>query len=164
MIMVASGLSATDLVAAIEAGRRGGSWSGSSGITSSAVAAAVALGVPSAVGWMDNGNGSVTCAFAAPGDTNLDWSVDILDASNFIAGGKFDTSLPATWGEGDFNYDDAVDILDAAEFFAAGLYDAGPYNSAPATIAAVPEPSVLALAGVGFGLVGVMAARRKRAD
>ena len=162
MITVASGLSATDLVAAIEAGRRGGSWSGSSGITSSAVAAAVALGVPSAVGWMDNGNGSVTCAFAAPGDTNLDWSVDILDASNFIAGGKFDTNLPATWGEGDFNYDSAVDILDAADFFATGFYDAGAYNAASGSIAAVPEPHVLGMVGVGAGLAGWLAVRRKR--
>jgi autotransporter-associated beta strand protein len=162
MITVASGLSASDLVAAIEAGRRGGSWSGSSGITSSTVAAAVALGVPSAVGWMDNGNGSVTCAFATPGDTNLDWSVDILDASNFIAGGKFDTNLPATWSEGDFNYDSAVDILDAADFFATGFYDAGAYNAASGSIAAVPEPHVLGMVGVGAGLAGWLAVRRKR--
>ena len=162
MITVARGLSATDLVAAIETGRRGGSWTGSSGITSSAVAAAVALGVPSAVGWLDNGNGSVTFAFAAPGDTNLDWSVDILDASNFIAAGKFDTSLPATWGEGDFNYDRAVDILDAADFFSTGFYDAGAYNAASGSIAAVPEPNGLGMVSAGVGLAGLLAARRKR--
>jgi hypothetical protein len=57
-----------------------------------------------------------------------------------------------------------VDILDAAEFFAAGLYDAGPYNSATGTIAAVPEPNVLVLAGAGVGFVALMAARRNRAD
>jgi hypothetical protein len=111
---------------------------------------------------MDNGNGSVTFAFAAPGDTNLDWSVDILDASNFIAGGKFDTSLLATWSEGDFNYDSAVDILDAADFFATGFYDAGAYNAASGSIAAVPEPNVLGVVGVGAGLAGLLAVRRKR--
>ena len=164
MITVANGLLQSDLVTALQSGRADGSWTGSSGITSSAAAMSTAFSVPRSVGWRDNGDGSLAFGYAAQGDTNLDWSVDILDAGNFITGGKFDTSLPATWGEGDFNYDDAVDILDAAEFFAAGLYDAGPYNAASGTIAAVPEPNVLALAGVGFGCVGLMAARRKLAD
>lgn len=164
MITVASGLSESDLVTALQSGHADGSWTGSSGITSSAAAFSIACSVPRSVGWRDNGDGSLAFGYAAQGDTNLDWSVDILDAGNFMTGGKFDTSLPATWGEGDFNYDGAVDILDAAEFFAAGLYDAGPYNSASGTIAAVPEPNMLALAGVGFGFVGLMAARRKRAD
>ncbi len=34
-------------------------------------------------------------AFAAPGDTNLDWTLDILDAGNFLSFGKFDTGLRA---------------------------------------------------------------------
>jgi len=164
MITVANGLLQSDLVTALQSGRADGSWAGASGITSSAAAMSIASSVPRSVGWRDNGDGSLAFGYAAQGDTNLDWSVDILDAGNFITGGKFDTSLPATWGEGDFNYDDAVDILDAAEFFAAGLYDAGPYNSATGTIAAVPEPNVLALAGVCVGFVGLMAARRNRAD
>lgn len=164
IITVANGLLQSDLVTALQSGRADGSWTGSSGITSSAAAMSTAFSVPRSVGWRDNGDGSLAFGYAAQGDTNLDWSVDILDAGNFITGGKFDTSLPATWGEGDFNYDDAVDILDAAEFFAAGLYDAGPYNSATGTIAAVPEPNVLALAGVCVGFVGWMAARRNRAD
>jgi autotransporter-associated beta strand protein len=164
MITVANGLLQSDLVTALQSGRADGSWAGASGITSSAVAMSIAFSVPRSVGWRDNGDGSLAFGYAAQGDTNLDWSVDILDAGNFITGGKFDTSLLATWGEGDFNYDDAVDILDAAEFFAAGLYDAGPYNSATGSIAAVPEPNVLVLAGVGFGFMGLMAARRNRAD
>jgi len=87
--------------------------------------------------------------------------VDILDAGNFLTGGKFDTGLPATWIEGDFNYDKVVDILDAADFFATSLYDAGSYNSRAGNVAAVPEPSTLGL--VGVGIAGLMAARRKRA-
>jgi hypothetical protein len=107
----------------------------------------VAASVPRAVGWLDNGDGSVAFAFAAPGDTNLDWSVDILDAANFLSFGKFDTGLPASWLEGDFRYDGVVDILDAADFFATGLFDAGRYNpsaaasSSAGAVAAVPEPS-----------------------
>ena len=162
MITVAGGLSAADLVAAVEAGRSGGTWTGSSGITSSAVAAAVAQGVPSAVGWLDNRDGSVTFAYAASGDTNLDWCVDVLDAANFLAGGKFDSGLSATWIEGDFNYDNAVDILDAADFVSTGVFDTGPYNSASGTIAAVPEPGVLGVLGMGAGVAGLMAAGQRR--
>ena len=123
----------------------------------------VASGVPRAVGWLDNGDGSVSAAFAATGDTNLDWVIDILDVGNFLAMGKFDTGLPATWAEGDFGYDGVVDILDVADFFSTGLYDAGGYNAPAGTIAAVPEPSVMGLVGVGAGVAGLMAIRRKRA-
>ena len=142
---IAGGMTAVQLVAELIEGRGDGSWTGSSGITSSSAAAAVASSVPRAVGWIDNGDGSVTAAFAAPGDTNLDWAIDILDAGNFLAGGKFDTGLPASWVEGDFSYDGIVDILDAADFFATGLYDAGNYNVSPAAagaVAAVPEPVI----------------------
>ncbi|MFM7206356.1 MAG: PEP-CTERM sorting domain-containing protein [Planctomycetaceae bacterium] len=101
-------------------------------------------------------------AYAAPGDTNLDWSVDILDAANFLAGGKFDSGTPASWNEGDFGYDGIVDILDAADFLSTGLFDAGPYNPPAGSIAAVPEPTATALAAAGIGLLGLGALRRKR--
>jgi autotransporter-associated beta strand protein len=142
-LTIASGLTATELVAEILEGRGDGSWTGTSGITSSTAAAEAAAGTPRAVGWIDNGDGSLTTAYAAPGDTNIDWSIDILDAANFLSGGKFDTGSPAIWFEGDFSYDGIVDILDAADFFATGLYDAGTYNTAPGLsggVAAVPEP------------------------
>ncbi|MFM7244710.1 MAG: beta strand repeat-containing protein [Planctomycetaceae bacterium] len=142
-ITIASGMTGPQLVAEILEGRGDGSWTGSSGITSSVAATEVASSIPRAVGWIDNGDGSLTAAYAAPGDTNIDWSIDILDASNFLALGKFDTGEPATWIEGDFSYDGIVDILDAADFFATGLYDAGNYNTAPGVsgVAAVPEPT-----------------------
>jgi autotransporter-associated beta strand protein len=162
-LTISSGLTGTELVAEILEGRGDGSWTGPSGITSSTAAAEVAGGVPRAVGWIDNGDGSLTAAYAAPGDTNVDWSIDILDASNFLAGGKFDTGSPAVWVEGDFSYDGIVDILDAADFFATGLYDAGNYNAAPGIsggVAAVPEPSVWIFGLVGVGL-GATAARRR---
>ena len=159
LVTVASGLTATDLVTAIVAGRGDGSWTGTSGITSSVAASDVAVSIPRAVGWLDNGDGSMTAAFAAPGDTNLDWKVDVLDASNFLAFGKYDTGLPATWLEGDFNYDGVVDVLDAADFIGTGLYDTGNYNTpvGASGIAAVPEPAIpagllLASAAVVCGL------------
>jgi autotransporter-associated beta strand protein len=143
-LTIVAGFTPTALVARIIEGRGDGSWNGTSGITSSAAAADLARSIPRAVGWLDNGGGSVTASYAAQGDTNLDWNVDILDAANFLAGGKFDSGTIATWNEGDFGYDGAVDILDAADFLSTGLFDAGPYGTATAaagTIAAVPEPA-----------------------
>ncbi len=162
---VASGLSATDLVSQILAGRGDGSWTGTRGITSSTAAADTALGVPRAVGWLDNGAGSLSFAFAAPGDTNLDWQVDVLDAANVLASGKFNTGAPATWFEGDFNYDGVVDVLDAANFITTVLYDQGPYNppaGVVAQVSAVPEPSAVSLAAVFGGWLVVRRWRRWR--
>jgi hypothetical protein len=164
-VTVASGLTASGLVTAIMTGRGDGSWTGTSGITSSVAAADVAVSIPRAVGWLDNGDGSVTAAFAAPGDTNIDWQVDVLDASNFLSFGKYDTGLPATWLEGDFNYDGVVDVLDAADFFCTGLYDTGIYNP-PAgvvgAVAAVPEPrsAVFMVLAAAVGMCQVARQRR----
>ncbi len=163
-LTIGSGLSAAQLVVELLEGRSGGSWTGTSGITSSVAAANVASSVARAVGWLDNGNGSLTVAYAAPGDTNLDWSVDILDVANFLALGKFDSGQAATWLQGDFNYDGIVDILDAASFASTGLFNAGNYNTAPGTtgaIAAVPEPSGIAIAAAG-AIAAIGLARRRR--
>ena len=164
-VTVASGLSAAGMVAAILDGRGDGTWNGTRGISSSAVAADVAVSIPRAIGWLDNGDGSVAFSYAAPGDTNIDGQVDILDGANFLAGGKFDSGTPATWNEGDFGYDGVVDILDAADFLSTGLFDAGPYNAAAAAgsapVAAVPEPSAGLLA-CGAVLAMAVAWRRAR--
>ncbi|MFM7205080.1 MAG: PEP-CTERM sorting domain-containing protein, partial [Planctomycetaceae bacterium] len=161
MVTVAAGLSATDMVAAIVTGLGDGSWNGPSGITSSVAAAS---GGDRTVGWLDNGDGSVTFAFAAAGDTNLDWQVDILDAANFLSGGKFDSGSPASWNEGDFTYDGVVDVLDAASFLSTGLFDAGAYNAAAPTaggIAAVPEPAAWPLAAAALGCIAARRVRRR---
>ena len=158
MVTVANGLSSISLVNSLQSGRTGGSWTGSSGITSSAAASSNGTRT---VGWLDNGNGSMTFAYAAPGDSNLDWTVDILDAGNFLSFGKFDTGLAATWIEGDFNYDNSVDILDAADFFATGLYDAGGYNApGAAPLVPVPEPSASVWWGIGLAF-GAWVIRRR---
>ena len=164
-VTVAAGLSAAGMVTAILKGRGDGTWNGTNGITSSAVAADVVASIPRSVGWLDNGDGSVVFAYSAPGDTNIDGQVDILDGANFLAGGKFDSGTPASWNEGDFGYDGLVDILDAADFLSTGLFDAGPYIAATAgaggAVAAVPEPT-----SAGLAVIAVVAAawcgRRQR--
>jgi hypothetical protein len=165
-LTIGSGMTATQLVTELIEGRGNGSWNGTSGITSSTAAADLASSIPRAVGWLDNGDGSFSVAFAAPGDTNIDWQVDILDAGNFLTLGKYDTGLPASWLEGDFNYDGVVDIQDAAEFFGTGLYDTGSYNPAPGqagSVAAVPEPAGPTLLACGTLAVISWCLRRNRA-
>jgi autotransporter-associated beta strand protein len=138
--IAAGGITAADLKADVLAGRAGGLWSGSSGITSAAVAV---VGQTRSVGWLANADGTLRVGFAANGDTNIDGSIDILDAANFVASNRFDTGAAANWQDGDFNYDGVVDILDAGDFLAADLYDAGVYL--PVTVpqvTAVPEPDV----------------------
>ncbi|MFZ4636730.1 MAG: autotransporter-associated beta strand repeat-containing protein [Pirellulales bacterium] len=163
MVTVAHGLTPAALVTAIVVGLGDGSWNGTSGITSSAALTDVASGIPRAVGWLGNGDGSVMFGYAATGDTNLDWVIDILDVANFIDSGKFNSGLTATWAEGDFNYDGFADILDMADFVSTGLFDTGPYNAPAGSIAAVPEPSTLGFVSIGAGIAALVAVRRKRA-
>ncbi len=161
-LTVTAGLEVHDLRTALLAGRGDGTWNGVSGITSSQARSAIMSNVPRTVGWLDNGSGSVTFGFAAPGDTNLDWRVDVEDLSSLISGGKLNTGQSATWAEGDFNYDGIVDLLDIGELISANLYDAGDYNTTPfGAITGVPEPSGRELVGVGLSFAGLMAARRK---
>jgi len=143
-LTVASGQTASGLVNQIMNGIVNG---GTTGITSSHASAS---GGAFTVGWLDNGDGSMTFGYAAPGDTNLDWSIDILDVADFIGSGKFNSSLSASWAEGEFNYDGVVDMLDIADFMSSGLFNAGPYNAPAANIAAVPEPGTTAMAVAGL--------------
>ena len=162
--IAAGGITSESLVAALGAGRGDGSWTGASGIRSSAAATLVAAGESREVGWVARPDGSFFVAVAAPGDANVDGAVDILDASTFLVSGKFDTGLPAVWEEGDFGSDGVVDILDAAAFINTGLFDAGFYNSSSSSavrVAPVPEPTPFGLAGL-VALGGVFVARWHR--
>ena len=161
---VAAGLSRLDMLTALATGRGDGSWNGTSGISSSNAQADLVVGLPRTVGWLDNGDGSVSVAYAAPGDTNLDWTVDILDAANILAGGKFDSGTPASWNEGDFDYDGVVDIIDVADFLSTGLFNAGPYNppSPGGDIAAVPEPAAATMIAAGVVLAAILRRSRMR--
>jgi len=159
--VAAGGITAADLMADLLVGRNGGSWDGVGGIVSTAVASALAASRPRTIGWLTLDDGSLRIAAAAPGDLNLDGVVDLLDAANLLAGGKYDTGLPADWSLGDATYDGIVDILDASEFMGTGLYDAGPYDIvvAAGSVAAVPEPTMWPLIAATIGL---MAARGHR--
>lgn len=156
------GIAATDLVAALVAGRNGGGWNGTAGITSSVAATAVAGGVDRSVGWRENPDGSFVVTVAAPGDTDLDGIVDILDVANVFGGGMFNSGLRAVWFDGDFNYDGSADILDVADFVSAGLFDTGPYGSALRPVAAVPEPVLSGTVVLGLAAVGLSRLRQPR--
>jgi autotransporter-associated beta strand protein len=153
MLTVASGQTPSGLVNQIMVGIVGG---GTTGITSSDAAQ---TGGAFTVGWLDNGDGSMTFGYAATGDTNLDMSVDVLDVANVISSGKFNSGLDATWAEGDFTYDGLADILDIATVMSSGLFNADPYNASSPSVAAVPEPAscVVTIAG----LLLLAAARRR---
>jgi sulfatase modifying factor 1 len=159
LLTVADGLSALNLYASLSVGRGSGVWDGSSGIKSSS---AFSSGGTRTVGWLDNGDGSVTFGYAAAGDANLDWTIDIIDIANFLGSGKFNSGLTATWAEGDFNYDGFADITDIADFISSGLFNAGPYNTPAGTIAAVPEPSTYAMAVAGIACGGYSLFRRRK--
>jgi hypothetical protein len=162
--VAAGGMSAAQLVAALTAGRNGGSWAGAPGITSRSVAADVAGGLSRSVGWMSRGDGGLTFGYAAPGDTNLDGLIDVVDMATFMSAGKYESGLPATWAEGDFNYDGFVDLLDAADFMAGGLFDAGIYSGPSGGIAAVPEPAGLGVIGFLVAAPGLARAAMRRRD
>jgi autotransporter-associated beta strand protein len=133
------------------AGRNDGAWDGATGIVSRIAATQDSR----SVGWAVLYDGSMQIAFAAPGDANIDGTIDILDAANFIAGGTFDTGALASWDGGDFNYDSMVDILDAADFLGSGLFDAGGYLPAgsaqpPAGTAEAASLDTMSLAFAAF--------------
>ncbi|MGI9176281.1 MAG: autotransporter-associated beta strand repeat-containing protein [Pirellulales bacterium] len=162
-VRIGGGLTSRELVSRLTAGRGAGSWSGNGGITSSAVAAAIASGQPRAVGWRDDSGGAFTIAFAAPGDINLDGSIDILDAARILAAGRFDTGAAATWAEGDSNYDGFFDVLDVADFIGTGLFnrsDSLAMTQSAAAMAASPAAArTLSSVEVAFiALVGQEAA------
>ena len=162
--VAAGGITAADLMADLLVGRNGGSWDGVGGIVSTAVASALAASRPRTIGWLALDDGSLRIAAAAPGDLNLDGVVDLLDAANLLAGGKYDTGLPADWSLGDATYDGIVDILDASEFMGTGLYDSGPYDVvvAAGSVAAVPEPTMWPLIAATIGLMAAGGRRSGR--
>jgi autotransporter-associated beta strand protein len=161
--IAAGGMTAADLRADLAAGFAGGSWSGTSGIVSLAVAQDQASGLSRTIGWADVGDGALVVGYAAAGDTNLDGFLDLLDAANLLSAGLYDSSSPAIWSQGDFNYDATVDVLDAADLLSTGLFDQGSYiGAAVPGVVAVPEPAVAASAGLLAGLAIAAKALRRR--
>ncbi len=163
-MVIRSGSSTGDLVAAIRKGLGDGSWNGDSGISSSVAAADVELGNARAVGWLANDDGSVTVAYAAPGDVDLDGAIDLLDVAGFLSLARLDTGEPSVWSEGDFNADGIVDLLDISLSLATNLYDAGGYRPAPQSLTAVPEPTSICSVAAAMAILTATAAvgRRRR--
>ena len=159
--IAAGGIDPTMLVAQLTAGRGAGSWTGGTGISSAAVASAVARGDSRAVGWMANDDGSLSVAATAPGDANLDGVVDILDAALVVAADLFNKPSAAVWAQGDFTYDGVVDILDVSAFLSGGLFDQGAFGTSGVTAAvvSVPEPTVPAQALLAAVLLTMTAVR-----
>jgi autotransporter-associated beta strand protein len=156
-VTVAAGLSEADVREAILAGLGDGSWTGP-GVVSSAAASAAAGS--RTVGYVVNADGSVTLAFAAAGDANLDGQVDIFDLLVIDSKGGYGTVQAASWAAGDMNHDGAVNVFDLLAIDGAGAYGGGSYLPA-VTTAAVPEPAALAAAGMAAALC-LLRRRRER--
>lgn len=154
LAIAAGGMSEADLRAALVAGRNGGSWDGLVGISSADA------GSGRAVGYVVNGDGSTTVAYAAPGDTDLNGQVDVFDLVAMTTGGSYGSGAAAVWATGDFNYDGLSNVFDLVDVETGGAFNQGDYLPVTATVATVPEPSLLLLsAAVAIGYV----VRRRRA-
>jgi hypothetical protein len=75
-------MNAESIIRLILVARGNGSWTASSGLGSSVVTAIGAQGVRRGIGWLANGDGSNSVAYAASGDTDIDGFVDILNGAN----------------------------------------------------------------------------------
>jgi hypothetical protein len=84
------------------------------------------------VGWIDDGAGGLSVAFSAPGDSNIDGFVDILDVGDFVVTGLYN----------------------------AGTYL--PVPSASVVVTAVPEPATGVAAGLACLIAAMQARRRVR--
>lgn len=159
--VTAIGLTEIDIRSKLIAGRNGGSWDGTNGITSTFAGGDRAIGYRVA-------DGALEMAFAAPGDSNLDGVIDILDIGDILSAGKFNTGEPANWTQGDMNYDNVFDIVDLADILGTGLFNQGNYLiQGAASSAAVETSSVatfdlaLVLAALAMDPVGATTTKRK---
>ncbi len=157
---------------AINAAATGGTFTGTTGITSSVAKSIDADPTPlkkTGLGYAVASSVNLTSVDGTPvnptdvivkytliGDSNLDGVVNALDF-NAIAT-NFGTS--GSWWQGDSTYDGTVDINDfvaMAQNFGAAL-PAPPSSSLPALGALVPEPTMLGL----LGCAGLLMSRRRQ--
>ena len=90
-----------------------------------------------------------------PGDANLDGKVNINDLTVVLS--HYGQTAGTTWTSGDFLGDGRVDINDLTIVLAHYGQSLG---SSAAAVAAVPEPSAMAIAAAA--LLGLLACARKR--
>ena len=162
--LIVESVDAGSLRTALIAGRNGGDWDGTAGITSSAIA-----GEPGtrAVGYTVGQAGSAVVAFAAPGDINLDGEVNVFDLVGVNGSATYGNGEPAIWSQGDFNYDGATNVFDLVAIGGGGVYGQGGYlplaggDILPGSVTAVPEPTGLVILLTAAALA-VPLARRGR--
>ena len=129
LVIAAGGIDPAELRAAIVAGRNGGTWDGSGGISSTTAAATAGR----AVGYAPGGNGTTVVAFAALGDADLNGQVNVLDLVAMDSSGSFNSGGPAEWYQGDFDYSGGTNAFDLIALDSGGAFGAGDYNQAPAS-------------------------------
>ena len=119
-----AGVSEATVRQMLVAGFNEGTWDGFSGFTSRAAIP----GSGRTLGYLI-ASGSITIAYDAAGDANLDGVVDIADMASFVANIDAPDLVEVGWNAGDFNYDGLVDQLDLSDFLGTGLFDEGYYLS-----------------------------------
>jgi autotransporter-associated beta strand protein len=160
--IAAGGITASDLRASLIAGRNGGTWNGSTGITSTTAATS---GGTRGVGYVVAGDGSASVSFAAAGDVDLSGQVNVFDLVAINSSGKYGTGSASVWSQGDFNYDGSTNVFDLVGVNTAGAYGQGNYFPAAQTagtfakVTAVPEPATWAL---GMAAIGAVRLLRRR--
>ena len=160
LVIAVGGYDPTVVRQLIIAGRNGGTWLGTTGISSTTAATTSGR----AVGHGPGANGSLILGFAAPGDANMDNQVSAFDLVAVQSSGLFGTGTGGLWNLGDYNYDGVVNILDMVTVNSAGVYSKGDYNptsvQGAASLDALPSAtkvrgssSALSVAQVAFALL-----------